>query len=200
MGAPVYKSKMLTKASDGTYEFVASDETPDRHGDIVRAAGWDLSNYRKNPVVLFGHKRDTPVGRAVKTWIEDKVLKIKIKMAEEGTSPFIDTLIKLMDQDIVRAVSVGFLPTLEPKYIRDPQNDRIIGLEFVGQELLENSIVTVPANPRALAAAKSMGARDEHIQRIFDNEQGAMARMPMNKLALDMARLGATSNFLNHWS
>lgn len=193
MKSPVFKAAELTKSSDGTYEYVASDETPDRHGDIVRAAGWDLANYRKNPIVLFSHKRDTPVGQAVRTWLEGKQLKIKLKLAEEGTSPFIDTLRKLMDQGIVKAVSVGFVPTVEPRYIRDKENDRIIGLEFVGQELLENSIVTVPANPRALAAAKSMGVRNEYLERIFDNEQGALARMPLNKMALEIARLGATS-------
>lgn len=192
MKSPVYKASELQKVGDGTYEYVASDETPDRHGDIVRAAGWDLSNYRKNPIILFSHKRDLPIGQAVKTWISDKQLKIKLKLADEGTSPFIDTLRRLMDQGIVKAVSVGFVPTIEPKYIRDKE-DRVVGLEFVGQDLLENSIVTVPANPRALATAKSMGVREEYLERIFDSEQGASARMPLNKMALEIARLGATS-------
>ena len=34
------------------FEFIASDETPDSYGDIVRAEGWDLKRYKKNPIIL----------------------------------------------------------------------------------------------------------------------------------------------------
>ena len=36
-------------------EFVLSDESVDRMGDIISAAGWDLKNFQKNPIALFGH-------------------------------------------------------------------------------------------------------------------------------------------------
>ena len=189
-----YKAATLTKLENGVYEFVASDETVDRYGDIVRVSGWDLKNYRRNPIVLFGHQHSNPVGKAVKTWIEDKALKVRIKLADEGTSPFIDTLRKLVDQDIVRAVSVGFRPTSKPNYLRDEENDRITGLEFVGQELLENSLVTVPANPMALNTAKAMGIPEEHIRRVFsDRPRGASFPLGLQRAALELAKLGASS-------
>ena len=47
-------------------ERVTSTETPDRMGDIVRAAGIDNKAYRKNPVVLFAHDhRNLPIGASL---------------------------------------------------------------------------------------------------------------------------------------
>lgn len=189
----VYKAATLQPAGNGLYEFIASDETVDRYGDVIRISGWDLASYKKNPIVLFGHDKSNPVGIAPKVWIESKKLMIGIKLADEGTSPFIDTLRKLVEQKIIRAVSVGFLPTVEPKYIRDASNDRITGMEFIGQELLENSLVTVPANPAALSTAKSMGIPEKHIERVFaPKPAGASAHMARQRAVLDMTRLGVS--------
>jgi HK97 family phage prohead protease len=190
----VYKASELSRAEDGTYEYVASDESVDRYGDVIRVSGWDLKNYRKNPIVLFAHQKDNPVGTAQRVWVEGTKLMVKIKLAEEGTSPFIDTLRKLMEQKIVRAVSVGFMPTVQPNYIRDAKNDMITGIEYVGQELLENSLVTVPANPAALSTAKSMGISEQHLQRVFQHRQpSALAHLALQKAVLEMTRLGVSS-------
>ena len=43
--------------------FVASDESVDRYGDIIRASGWQLDNFRKNPVLLFAHDFAPASGR-----------------------------------------------------------------------------------------------------------------------------------------
>lgn len=189
-----YKAAELVEKEDGVYEFVASDESVDRYGDVVRVSGWDLKNYRKNPIILFGHQHDNPVGTALRVWIEEKKLMVRIKLADEGTSAFIDTLRKLVKQKIVRAVSVGFRTTEQPNYLRDESNDRITGLEFIGQELLENSLVTVPANPMALSTAKSMGIPEEHLRRVFsDKPRGASFPLGLQRAALELAKLGASS-------
>lgn len=191
----VYKATELTKVAAGTYEYVASDETVDRYGDIIRVSGWELKNYRANPIVLFAHQKDNPVGTAARVWVDGQQLMVRIKMAEEGTSPFIDTLRKLMDQKIVRAVSVGFLPTKQPNYIRDEKNDMITGVEYVGQELLENSLVTVPANPMALQTAKDMGISEQHLQRVFAPVRARDAfvhKLAQQRAVLEMVKLGAS--------
>lgn len=191
----IYKATELTKLADGTYEYVASDETVDRYGDVVRVAGWELKNYRANPVILFAHQKDNPVGTASKVWVEGTKLMVRIKLADEGTSPFIDTLRKLVDQKIVRAVSVGFLPTKQPNYIRDEKNDMITGVEYVGQELLENSLVTVPANPMALQTAKAMGISEQHLQRVFRPQaKDALVQLARQRAVLEMTKLGASGN------
>jgi hypothetical protein len=64
-------------------------------------------------------------------------------------------------------------------------------MEFNGQELLENSIVSVPANPNALAAAKSFGARDSTLNRLV--EQDAIVQNSIRQRKLDLLRLGVSS-------
>ena len=61
------------RPSDRTLLMVASQETPDRMGDIVIQSGISKENWRKNPVILFGHKYDSlPIGRGVEDFIEKK--------------------------------------------------------------------------------------------------------------------------------
>src|SRR5437763_16991584 len=47
-----------------------SDETLDRYGEIITAAGWRLDNYRKNPVIQNAHQYGDVIftlGKAVQT-------------------------------------------------------------------------------------------------------------------------------------
>lgn len=185
----VYKTSELKAVSDGQFQFVASDESTDRMGDVIRVAGWELAQYKRNPIVLFQHQSSNPVGISTKVWLEGKTLMAQIKLAAEGTSPFIDTLRKLLAQGIIRAVSVGFMPTKQPNYIRDKTNDRVTGLEFVGQELHEISLVSVPANANALATAKSLHIPDLHVQRIFAAPvKDASVHMMQQKAALEIVK------------
>lgn len=185
----VYKAAELKAVSDGQYQFVASDESTDRMGDVIRVQGWELANYKRNPIVLFQHQSSNPVGITTKVWIEGKALLCQIKLAAPGTSPFIDTLRSLLDQQIVRAVSVGFMPTKAPNYIRDPKTDSVTGYEFIAQELQEISLVTVPANANALAQAKALHIPDLHIQRIFvPAVKDASVHMALQKSALELIK------------
>ena len=178
----VYKAKEIDSVSDGQYEFCASDESVDSYGDVVRADGWELTRYKKNPIVLFQHQNSVPVGISTRVWQDGKKLMARIKLAAEGTSPFIDTLRKLLEQKIIRAVSVGFLP-LEEKYIRDESNDRVTGYEFIRQELLEISLVSVPANPNALSQAKSLSIPSMHLERVFPDMRKDASVFLKNKAA-----------------
>jgi len=137
-----------------TLAMVASDETVDRYGDIIRAKHWDLAAYQKNPIVLFGHSSQNIIGTS-EVRIAGKRLLADIELAAAGTSPIVDAVRSLVAQKILKASSVGFRPTVEPNVIRDEKNDRITGYEYIGQELLELSLVAVPANPAAVAMLKS---------------------------------------------
>lgn len=186
----VYKAVDVEKVGDREYQFVGSDETPDSYGDVVKAAGWDLKRYKKNPIVLFGHDMRLPIGFSKKVAVEGTQLLHTIKLASEGTSDFIDTIAKLMDQKIVRAVSVGFQPTKDPEIRRD-KDGNFLGFEFFGTELLELSVVSIPANPNALSLAKSWGAKDATVQRLFG--QDALVQRSMQNRKLSLLRLGASS-------
>ena len=57
--------------------FVMSDETPDRMDDIIMSDGWDLQHFNKNPIALFNHKSDFPIGK----W---KNLRVDNKQSSKG--------------------------------------------------------------------------------------------------------------------
>lgn len=181
----------LTDALD-EMEVIASDETIDRYGDIIRADGWNLEHYQKNPVVLFAHDTHSPVGTATRVWRDGTRLCARIKLATQGTSELIDALRSLVAQKIIRAISVGFMPTKEPKRIRDAE-DHVTGFEFIGQELLEMSLVAVGANPEALALAKSLNLSAEVMQRTFAALPGGAPFRTRARVDLDRQRLRACS-------
>lgn len=147
--------------------FVASDETVDRYGDIIRAAGWQLDNFRNNPVLLFGHQsRQLPVGRVEPIAVEGTRLIAHAEFAPVGMSDFADTVFAMVDGGFLNAVSVGFLPLAMPTPIFD-ENKSLTGFEFNGQELLELSCVPVPANPNALQLARDLKVPPDRLRALF---------------------------------
>jgi HK97 family phage major capsid protein/HK97 family phage prohead protease len=143
-------------------EFVLSDATADRYGDVILANGWDLANFKKNPIALFNHNPDFIVGNWERLSIKDGGLRGHLKLAPAGTSPRIDEIRKLIEAGILKAVSVGFRP-IEKK----PRSASAPGDLYVKSELVETSLVSVPANPNALAVAKSLKISDDTLGFVF---------------------------------
>lgn len=137
------------------FDFVLSDESVGRDGLVIKTDGWDLRNFRKNPIALFGHDASYPVGRWENIRIDGDRLIGTLKLAKRGTSARIDELISLVEQDILRAVSVGFRIT-----------DRD-GAIVNRAELHEVSLVSVPALPSALAMARSLNISDDTLSLVF---------------------------------
>ena len=143
-------------------EFVISDESTDRMGDVIVQAGWKFDGFEINPIALFNHDSSFPIG----TWKNirregDRTLG-RLELAEAGTSDRIDELRRLVDQDILRAVSVGFRPLKT-----EPVGKGKSGLRFVESDLLEVSLVSVPANANAIQIAKSLDISDDVISLAF---------------------------------
>jgi HK97 family phage major capsid protein/HK97 family phage prohead protease len=122
---------------------VATTPTPDRMGDVVEPLGVKF----KNPLaLLWQHRHDQPVG-SVKF---DKPTKDGItftatlaKIAEPGTlKDRIDEAWQSVKAGLVRAVSIGFRP-LEYSITEDG------GYRFMESEVIELSLVTIPANADA---------------------------------------------------
>jgi HK97 family phage major capsid protein/HK97 family phage prohead protease len=161
MTAAVVKYIAKQSAED-PFEFILSDETPDRYGDIIKAAGWVLANFKANPIALFGHDNSFPIGVWEQVRVVGSELRAKLVPALKGTSQRIDEIISLVEQRVLKAASVGFKPLVAPE--SRPGNK---GFIFTRQELLETSIVTVPANPAALAVAKQLHISDETLTEVF---------------------------------
>jgi HK97 family phage prohead protease len=191
--------------SERTMTFVASDESVDRYGDIIRASGWDLSNFKNNPVLLFGHDSSAvPIGKVPDIRVEGSRLIAGVKFRPEGDSPAADDVYSALQGGFLSAVSVGFLPTVKPNMIwapDDPDHEKWpTGYEFVGQELLELSVVPVPANPQALALARSLHLSEATQRRllIFDEREASRVAAQHRRNQLAIARLRPRSHGGNY--
>lgn len=148
------------QSAEDPFEFILSDETKDRYGDIIEAKGWQLANFKANPIALFGHDNSFPIGTWEKVRIIGQELRARLIPALKGTSQRIDEIISLVEQRVLKAASVGFKPLA-----LEPMEDG--GYRFTKQELLETSIVSVPANPAALAVAKQLHISAATIEEVF---------------------------------
>lgn len=141
----------VIKAADDeerAFDFTISTESVDRYGDTVAVDGWKLENFRKNPVVLWMHNNSLrPVARATNVRVEEGRLKARTVFRPEGQDAFADGVLNDIRGGFLKATSVGFIP-LKYAFVDDPE--RRFGIDFLEQELLEFSIVTVPANAEAL--------------------------------------------------
>jgi HK97 family phage prohead protease len=159
---PVEKAEGITKiaAEEGgtIIKGYASTPTLDRYNDVVEPEAFRKSivtNYRKNPIILFQHNPDRPVGKATYMSIDSKGLYIEAVVMDKEIEPKIKA-------GILQAFSIGFIPKeidffddeghkVDPdedpfRIMFDPTIKRVIK----DVDLVENSIVSVPANPDAL--------------------------------------------------
>lgn len=135
-----------------TVEGVFSAEVEDRHGEIVVQRGWDLENYKKNPVVLWAHRSDEPpIGKMLEIGVnpETNQLEGKIQFAVEQYE-FAKTIFNLIVGGYQKAFSAGFINS---RYEIDQEEEKIY---LVENELLEMSCVPVPANQLSLAKTKGI--------------------------------------------
>lgn len=144
----------------------------DRDGEIVLPSGADLTDYRKNPVVLFGHRyHDLPIGKNMWIKADEKGLIAKTQYANHEEA---EKVYQYRKDGFPLAESVGFIP-LEyktPTYkngeaIWDSNDLEYMGLSkkdlkgvravYTKWSMLEYSDVAVPSNPEALELAKAKG-------------------------------------------
>ena len=137
--------------------FVITSEDVDRVGDVVVTQGIYLGNFERNPVCPYSHQALIfPVGK----W-RDPEGNCTIRLEEKravGTVYFSQTyseaatVFALVKEEILNATSIGFNP-LVPPVRRDPDERGSAGIEvglyYPSVDLLEVSIVMVPAQPTA---------------------------------------------------
>ena len=103
---------VFVEGADRTLRFIFSDNSVDRMGDTIDAAGWDLSDFERNPVALWAHDSSAPpIGGASNVAVEGTRLAGDITFAPPETYLFADTIYRLVLGKFIRAVSVGFMPT-----------------------------------------------------------------------------------------
>jgi HK97 family phage prohead protease/HK97 family phage major capsid protein len=147
-------------------EFILSDESVDRIGDSISSDGWSIEAFKRNPIALWQHRPDLPIGTWEHVRVQDKALRGRLKLAPKGASARIDEIRSLIEAGILRAVSVGFRD-LESEPL-DKNNKGPWGPKrFLKQELIECSLVSIPANANALAVAKSLKISPQTLDLVF---------------------------------
>ena len=169
------------------FSFVASTSSEDRMGDVIRQDGWQLDAYQKNPIVLFGHDHSQPIGRAHNVKVVNGALTADFEFAPEEVNPFAAQVGRMVEAQFLKAVSVGFRP-LEYKPMKSG------GLEFTKSELLEISVVSVPANAEALSFAKSFASPDD-LRRLFTAQSEVRKRVATARIKGLLASHGEIADF-----
>lgn len=142
-----------------TVEVVASSEVEDRDGDIIKINGGELDNFIKNPVILFGHNyAGLPVAKAVGVKIEDNQIILQIQFPEKEVYEFADTVFKMIKTGYLNAVSIGFIPK------KQAYDEELKAYVVEKWEMLETSIVAVPANQDALIRGFKGYEKDDNIE------------------------------------
>jgi len=138
------------KLEGESFQWVLSDMTLDRDMERMDPTGWDLKEYRKNPIVLFGHNSWEPAIGLIKNLkkpSEEKGQLIgTVVFDESGNDPLALMVASKVRLGILSKGSVGF--RVKMIEILEDQRDgtRLIHRKM---ELMEFSIVNIPANPSA---------------------------------------------------
>jgi HK97 family phage prohead protease len=153
----------------------------DRQGDTIAPAGWDLSNYLKNPVVLYGHNYfGYPVAKDIGLTLDGNGLVGTPLFTTKEENPEGDMCYRMITGGFLNTASVGFAPQ-EWTY-----NEVEHGIDFLKQELLEYSIVPIPANPEALVEARSAGIdlapMKEWAEQVLELDQGPGLWLPKSQV------------------
>jgi len=150
----------------------ASDERPDRAGDIV-LQNWHLEAFAKSGPILFGHVWDRPpIGRAIFHQVEPRkdadftgpALGLIILFAlDDADADFRGAIARLVNSNMMTTGSVGFFPN-KVIHIDDEEERAQLGLGrwgviFDENELAEFSLTPVPAHPGALSRYLERGCR-----------------------------------------
>ena len=156
-----FVTKKINRDS-GSYSFVASTENSDRYGDVIDQKGWQLEAYNRNPVVLLNHNSNSlPIGKG-KVEVREGELVIDVEFdPNDELAQRVENKVK---NGYINAVSVGFNPVESVRRSELPKEHKAFGkrgMFFQKSELLEVSIVTIPANSDA--TAKQFNALEKRL-------------------------------------
>ena len=134
---------------------MASTNHSDRAGDVITAEAWKkggLDSFQNNPVILFNHNYDKPIGRATSLKVTDSGLELEAKISKAAKD-----VCDLVKDGVLGAFSVGFR-VKDADYIEETD-----GLKIKDAELFEVSVVSVPCNQEAtFSLAKSFDSLKEY--------------------------------------
>ena len=146
------------QGEDRRMTFVASDETRDSYGTVLPVSEWDLERYNNNGIVGYAHNLygsydadpDYVIGRG-RAYAKGAELLVDVEFEPEGTNEIADKVWRKLQFGSLNGVSVGF--SAQGAHWgegEEAENGSKPTLYYTGLELLEVSVVTIPANPNAV--------------------------------------------------
>jgi HK97 family phage prohead protease len=141
--------KCLVRAIEGdapVMEFIGSDGSVDRYNEVIDQKGWELENFRANPVIPDCHDYSSIakiLGRAQSVEVKDGQLVNRVEFCVDNPMGLL--AYKMARGGFIKSQSVGFIPIEWSRGVNADQPDRT----YTKCELLEISMVVVPANPGA---------------------------------------------------
>ena len=149
--------KSLGETDDGGVEIKGSASTNalDRAGDIIETDAWTkggLENFKNNPIILFNHNYDRPIGRAKDLQVTDNGLQISAKISKAAGE-----VTQLIKDGVLGAFSVGF-KVKDADYMTETD-----GYKIKDAELFEVSVVSIPCNQGAtFGLSKSFDSMEDY--------------------------------------
>lgn len=171
------KFKAVAEGDDVFIEGWASKTTVDRDNEFIRPGQFLLDNFAKNPMMLFNHDKDKPVGKWVHWEQREEGLWVKGKLSRSQT-PMVQYVRDLVAEGMLNSLSIGFDEKDQEQYSSGE-------IELLDVELYEISIVSIPAHQdaqfgvsaKALGGARSLaGARSLVLK-----EKGAALASRLNE-------------------
>ena len=144
---------------------MASTDHFDRAGDTISPDAWakgGLKNFENNPIILFNHDYNKPIGRATGVKVTPTGLELEAKISKSAP----ESVCELVKDGVLGAFSVGFR-VKDADYIAETD-----GYKIKDAELFEVSVVSVPCNQAAtFSLAKSFDSETEYeaFKKTFTN-------------------------------
>ena len=143
----IFRGGCQVKVDGNGILWTLSDMTLDSDMERIDPAGWDLKAYKANPIVLWSHDIFRPAIGVIKNVRKSAdALTGRVVFDTSGMDPLAEQVASKVQQGIITKGSVGFR-SLQIEVVADEKKpERLIHRK---QELMEFSIVNVPANPNA---------------------------------------------------
>ena len=156
--------------------FIASDGTRDSAGTVLNPKGWDLRRFNKNGIIGYQHQvygwdgsndPDNVIGKG-RAYEKDNKLMVDVEFEPAEINPLAEKIYQKLLFGSLNSVSVGFVPVGQGEWGKD--EEALSGdnptYYYKGQELLEVSVVNIPANPNATKKSYIEEAIDAEMERI----------------------------------
>ena len=150
------------QSEDGSpHRMVIAANEVSRNGDELNLRGVSFKNYRKNPVVLWSHDSwgGIPIAKTLKIGHDDHG-RIEADFQFNSGDDFAARVENGWNNGFIRSASIRYLPTKVVE-VRNEEG-RVERLRVEESELLEWSLVPVPADPDSVrAAARALNLPEE---------------------------------------